>query len=456
MYSPYDDVGALGGLFAPAYIAGDPNSMTAVARWNAAHLKRRPAADPWMQSQPVVTNQRDAITQALVNQGATMGQLPGVGGESGSLGAGVDNTSQQGPVTNLGIDPDNPAPPNTSPPDTSPPDTSPPDTSPPNTSPPDTSPPSSAPPNAQAPGFSLGNAPAQTTGMTQATTGPTTTASPGLQGLNSSGLMGTPTVSSGVVGPVSSAFSGVPGAVAAPAPPAAPQAPEAPAVNSPFGPPAVGEKDSPMFGPVAPIGPPAPPDQVATPNVATPQAAAPQATPAQTAAATSALAQGLANPSVSGYGATATNSTPGPNIGLSGLVGSVSDDEAAAQAAQAATFGDPSGVTSDTGLSLSGISPNGFGISGIGFGDDEGSTATNADGTVSGVSVSGVNEGPTGDTATNSDGSISGVSVSGVSEGPEGGTTGGNEGANAGVAGTAGDANGPGPGDGVGGGGIGW
>ena len=151
------------------------------------------------------------------------------------------------------------------------------------------------------------------------------------------------------------------------------------------------------------------------PTVATPQAA-PQATPAQTAAATSALAQGLANPSVSGYGATATNSTPGPNVGLSGLVGSVSDDEAAAQAAQAATFGDPSGVTADTGLSLSGISPNGFGISGIGFGDDEGSTATNADGTVSGVSVSGVNDGPVGgDTATNSDGSISGVSVSGVS-----------------------------------------
>jgi len=110
MYSPYDDVGALGGLFAPAYIAGDPNSMTAVARWNAAHLKRRPAADPWMQSQPVVTNQRDAITQALVNQGSTMGAL-GVGGESGSISAGSDNAPQQavqGPVTNLGIDPDNP------------------------------------------------------------------------------------------------------------------------------------------------------------------------------------------------------------------------------------------------------------------------------------------------------------------------------------------------------------
>ena len=27
MYSPYDDVGQLGGLFAPAYIAGDPNSI---------------------------------------------------------------------------------------------------------------------------------------------------------------------------------------------------------------------------------------------------------------------------------------------------------------------------------------------------------------------------------------------------------------------------------------------
>ncbi len=41
----YDPIGAMGGLFAPAFIASDPVSQDAVARWNAAHLRLRPAPD---------------------------------------------------------------------------------------------------------------------------------------------------------------------------------------------------------------------------------------------------------------------------------------------------------------------------------------------------------------------------------------------------------------------------
>lgn len=42
---PYDPTGALGGLFAPAYIAGNAQSEAAVNAWNAANLKTAPAPD---------------------------------------------------------------------------------------------------------------------------------------------------------------------------------------------------------------------------------------------------------------------------------------------------------------------------------------------------------------------------------------------------------------------------
>lgn len=46
MAPPYDPVGALGGVFAPAYIVNDPVSKAAVDAWNAAHMKFPPGADP--------------------------------------------------------------------------------------------------------------------------------------------------------------------------------------------------------------------------------------------------------------------------------------------------------------------------------------------------------------------------------------------------------------------------
>ena len=42
---PYDPVGAMGGLFAPAYIVGNPQSEQAVGAWNTAHLQTPPAPD---------------------------------------------------------------------------------------------------------------------------------------------------------------------------------------------------------------------------------------------------------------------------------------------------------------------------------------------------------------------------------------------------------------------------
>lgn len=46
MPAKYNPVGALNGLFAPAYIKGDPQSEAAVAAWNAANLKKPPADIP--------------------------------------------------------------------------------------------------------------------------------------------------------------------------------------------------------------------------------------------------------------------------------------------------------------------------------------------------------------------------------------------------------------------------
>ena len=41
--NPYDSVGALGGLFAPAWLYGDEASKAAVEAWNAKNLKKAPA-----------------------------------------------------------------------------------------------------------------------------------------------------------------------------------------------------------------------------------------------------------------------------------------------------------------------------------------------------------------------------------------------------------------------------
>jgi hypothetical protein len=56
MQQPYDPVGALGGLFAPAYIHGNQQSSDAVQAWTAAH--------PYS---PAVGS-RNNITQAMVDQ----------------------------------------------------------------------------------------------------------------------------------------------------------------------------------------------------------------------------------------------------------------------------------------------------------------------------------------------------------------------------------------------------
>ena len=42
-YHPYDPIGALGGLFAPAFIRNDLTSEEAVAAWNARNRKYPPA-----------------------------------------------------------------------------------------------------------------------------------------------------------------------------------------------------------------------------------------------------------------------------------------------------------------------------------------------------------------------------------------------------------------------------
>jgi hypothetical protein len=73
--SQYDEVGAQGGLFAPAYIHGDPVSEAAVQRWNIAHLlllpsrpgppaAATPAATSGIGFAPVGQSMRDAIAVA--------------------------------------------------------------------------------------------------------------------------------------------------------------------------------------------------------------------------------------------------------------------------------------------------------------------------------------------------------------------------------------------------------
>jgi hypothetical protein len=221
--SQYDPIGALDGLFAPALIRGDPVSEAAVARWNAAHLKKPPALDPWFTPPPTPTGgaigSRDAIALALMQQDGTA--YPAVGGESGSIGAAVDT---QGPFTNLGIDPDNPPAP------------------PPVAVPPVTDPPVTEPPPDQ--------------GKTQITVTP-------LADPNEKNALDEE-ADKAEAPPAASPKGSVDNPISVPTISITPTDPEA--QNSPFGPPAVGEKGNPQFGPVAPIGPPAPPAPPAPPG----------------------------------------------------------------------------------------------------------------------------------------------------------------------------------------------
>jgi hypothetical protein len=415
--TPYDDVGAMGGLFAPAFIFGDPVSEAAVARWNAAHLKRKPAPDVNKMPGSVVNSlspssspdpQRDAIAAALMS-----GKIGGVGGEGGSLGAGEAGA----PASDMG------APASAAP---------------------------SASPDVGAP------APAQEGQEGQQGPAPSGPASMGFAGFspspqeginNTAGLFGDPApaeavgpngapqgglTASGLAGSAA-AQQGAAAAAAAQAAaanqtsthaqtsvnahpglstdPSAPEAPEAPQAT-----PAPGEKGSPMFGPVAPtvappaIAPPAvaldpalkglTPDQLdqindpnnpqfapPVPNTPTPP---PQLTPPPVYTMPPKAELDLDPVQLAMF------ETPEDPEGFQTAVN---------DANVAPTFGDPTGVNDNTGVS----------VSDVGYGDP-GSTATSNEGNVSGVSVSDVGFGDPGSTATNSDGSVSGVSVSGVSD----------------------------------------
>ena len=97
---PYDPVGAMGGLFAPALIRGNRESELAFDEWMARNLKRPPAADtgppappaPTMEGTPpesaeeAAARQRDAIAKTIM-----MLQ----GGDQG--GSGVDTTAPLDP-----------------------------------------------------------------------------------------------------------------------------------------------------------------------------------------------------------------------------------------------------------------------------------------------------------------------------------------------------------------------
>jgi hypothetical protein len=86
----YDPVGALNGLFAPAYIAGNPQADAAVQAWTVAH-PHSPGVNTFVPdataaATPVAANpQRDAIAQTIVQQqqpastGYTPKYLPGGG-----------------------------------------------------------------------------------------------------------------------------------------------------------------------------------------------------------------------------------------------------------------------------------------------------------------------------------------------------------------------------------------
>jgi hypothetical protein len=98
---PYDPVGALGGVFAPAYIANDPVSKAAVDAWNAAHMKFPPGQDP--------------NTSAQQQQQAAMGSLfapPFTAGDPASAAAveaWMAAHPQAAPASNSGPPPAAPA-----------------------------------------------------------------------------------------------------------------------------------------------------------------------------------------------------------------------------------------------------------------------------------------------------------------------------------------------------------
>jgi hypothetical protein len=68
----YDPVGAMGGLFAPAFIYGNPQAEAAASAWNTAHLQTPPPPDhPFTPgaASPAAPNPaaaRDTIAQSLM------------------------------------------------------------------------------------------------------------------------------------------------------------------------------------------------------------------------------------------------------------------------------------------------------------------------------------------------------------------------------------------------------
>jgi hypothetical protein len=82
----YDPTGAMSGLFAPAYIHGDPVAEAAAAAWNAAHLKTPPAADVYKPPTTTTGSSRDAITAALIAQALQGSSLSGFYGGGGGPG----------------------------------------------------------------------------------------------------------------------------------------------------------------------------------------------------------------------------------------------------------------------------------------------------------------------------------------------------------------------------------
>jgi hypothetical protein len=121
----YDPIGADNGLFAPALIRGDPVSEQAVRDWEAAHLKKPPAYDPWYVPPPPppvpgltpdASTQRDRIAMQMVQ-----GSGPGGGGDV-ATSIGSPTPSPTAPVMNSEPTPpvNEPTPPPT--PDPTPPD----------------------------------------------------------------------------------------------------------------------------------------------------------------------------------------------------------------------------------------------------------------------------------------------------------------------------------------------
>jgi hypothetical protein len=386
----------MGGLFAPALIRGDPVSEAAVARWNAAHLKTRPAPDVNIPP-PIAaatspgaigsaTDQRDAIARAMMSAGPSNGPqwMGGTGGEVGGFvdpGSPMLGTPNDVGTPDVGAPPAAPpaAPPSTAPPSTAPPTntnvtvTVPADkensldqqindpTAPQNQFAPPPAPtptPTPAPTPTPTPTPAPAPAPAPTPPTAedlanQATQKANIALNPALKGL-------TPDQVKDALDPMNKAFDPP---YQMPPPPLPIDKPDPFEVNKPM-------IEMP-FAPKAPAPlsllfdePPAVMPVMFAPDVEDPEGFSPE------------------GPMGSTFG-DPTGVTSDTSV-------SVSPDQGAPEGPQA-TFGDPTGVTDDTGVS----------VSDVGYGDP-GSTATNADGTVSGVSVSDVgstaDDGATGST----------------------------------------------------------